>query len=157
MTTQPQARSYGHVEGTFEGTRAGFDDAYGFVRRAVGNLPEAEMLGDVLQILAGNAIRWSDSGRGGWFTVQLAALRGRWMLRVDDEGHRVNVVKLMPSEKGEPLRGLAALNAARVVWTLPGSAANGRTAICAEIECPLRDEVPPDLSVPAKRAASAIR
>lgn len=151
MTTQPQVKRYGHVEGAFEGTRAGFDDAYGFVRRAAGNAPEAEMLGDVLQILAGNAIRWSDSGGGGRFSVQLAALRGRWMLRVDDEGHRVNAVRLMASEKGEPLHGLAALNAARVVWTL-----HGQTAICAEIECPLPDDVLPDLSVPAKRAAASI-
>lgn len=156
MTTEPQVRGYGHVEGTFEGTRAGFDEAYAFVRRAAGDVPEAEMLGDVLQILAGNAIRWSDSGRGGWFTVQLAALRGRWMLRVDDEGHRVNVVKLTASEKGEPLHGLASLNAARIVWTLHGGADRGRTAIRAEIECLLRDEVPPDLSVPAKRAAASI-
>lgn len=152
MTTQPQVKRYGHVEGTFEGTRAGFDDAYAFVRRAAGGAPEAEMLGDVLQILAGNAIRWSDTGCGGQFSVQLASLRGRWMLRVDDEGHRVNTVQLLPSGRDEPLRGLAALNAARVVWTL--HAAN---AICAEIECPLDDETLPDLSEPAKRAAAAIR
>ncbi len=156
MTTQPQVRGYGHVEGSFEGTRAGFDDAYAFVRRAVGDAPEAELLGDVLQILAGNAIRWSDTGKGGWFTVQLASLQGRWMLRVDDEGHRVNTVKLTPSERGEPLHGLAALNAARIVWTLYGGTARGRTAIRAEIECLLQDEVPPDLSVPAKRAAASI-
>lgn len=148
---RPQTKRYGHVEGTFEGTRAGFDDAYAFVRRAAGDVPEAELLGDVLQILAGNAIRWSDSGRGGRFTVQLASLPWRWMLRVDDEGHRVNAPALLRSEKGEPLHGLAALNAAGIVWVL-----HGHSAISAEIECPMQDEMPADLSAPAKRAAASV-
>lgn len=151
MDTHPQVKRYGHVEGSFDGTRAGIDAAYAFVRQALGDERGAELVGDVLLILAGNAVRHSGIKHGGLFKVQLASLRGHWKLRIDDDRDSVSGPRLLSSERGEPLHGLAALNAAGVHWTLPGAG-----AILAEIDCPLPDEVPPDLSEPAKRAVVSI-
>jgi len=152
MNTPTQITTrYGHVEGAFNGDRAGIDAAYAFVRSAIGDAPGAELVGDVLLILAGNAVLHSDTRLGGQFRVQVASLRGHWKLRIDDDGHATGSPRLVGSERGEPLHGLAALNAAGVQWTLPGDG-----AILAEIDCPLPDETPADLSVPAKRAAASI-
>ncbi len=152
MDEDPQIGTpYGHLEAGFDATRPGLDAAYAFARRAIGNVPGAALVGDVLLILAGNAAAHSDSRRGGRFRVQIASLAGHWKLRVDDDGHATDHPHLTRQEKGEPLHGLAALNAAGVQWTLPGAG-----AILAEIECLLPDEVPPDLSVPAKRAVESV-
>lgn len=151
MNTSSQVKRYGHVEGSFEGTRSGVDAAYAFVRQALGDERGAELVGDVLLILAGNAVRHCLHARGGQFGLQLASLRGHWKLRIDDDRDSLDGPRLMQSERGEPLHGLAALNAAGIQWTLPGPG-----AILAEIDCPLPDEVPPDLSVPAKRAVASI-
>lgn len=152
MDEDPQIRTrYGHAEAGFDATRAGLDAAYAFVRRAIGDVPGAALVGDVLLILAGNAAAHSDSRQGGGFRVQIASLAGHWKLRIDDDGHASDHPHLLRQEKGEPLHGLAALNAAGIQWTLPGPG-----AILAEIECLLPDEVPPDLSVQAKRATSAL-
>ena len=153
MDTDPQIipAQYGHAEHTFTGDRAGIDAAYAFVRRALGEAPGAECVGDVLLILAGNAVRHSDSRRGGTFLVQVTSQRGHWKLRIDDDGHASDHPHLIASERGEPLHGLAALNDAGVHWRLPGPG-----AILAEINHPLPDETPADLSVPAKRAVASV-
>jgi hypothetical protein len=153
MEPIPHARGrYSHAESMFDATRSGIDDAYAFVRRAVGEVHGAELVGDVLLILAGNAVRHSPAGAGGQFAVQIAALPGHWKLRIDDDRGSVEGPQLLLGERGDPLHGLVALNRAGVQWTLPGPG-----AILAEINCPLPDEIPADLSVPAKRAVASVR
>lgn len=152
MSQQPQVRlRYDHREACFDGNRAGLDAAYAFVREAVADAPGAQFVGDVLTILAANAITHSDTGRGGTFRVQLGVFPGSWRLRIDDDGHDGDYPRLIGSERGEPLHGLAALNAARVMWTLPAPG-----VVLADIECPLPGEEPPDLSQAAKRAATSL-
>jgi hypothetical protein len=132
MEPIPHARGrYSHAESMFDATRSGIDDAYAF---------------------AGNAVRHSPAGAGGQFAVQIAALPGHWKLRIDDDRGSVEGPQLLLGERGDPLHGLVALNRAGVQWTLPGPG-----AILAEINCPLPDEIPADLSVPAKRAVASVR
>lgn len=152
METIPQVRRYHHAEADFDGTRAGLDAAYAWLRRAVGGAREADLLGDVLLILAGNAIRHTSVGRGGEFGVQIASLAGRWKLRIDDDRCNAAEPRLVLSDPGEPLHGLEALNAAGIRWILPGPG-----AIVAEIDSPMAGEVPPDLAEAAKRSAESIR
>jgi hypothetical protein len=151
MHTTPQVRRHHHAEADFDGTRAGLDAAYAWLRHAVGDAREAVLLGDVLMILAGNAVRHTPVGHGGQFGVQIASLIGRWKLRVDDDRNNVAGPLDLAGEPGEPLHGLAALTAAGIHWSLPGPG-----AIVAEIDCVLDGEAVPDLSEPAKRAAESV-
>lgn len=151
MDTPPQVRRHHHAEADFDGTRAGLDAAHTWLRHAAGDAREAALLGDVLLILAGNAIRHTSVGAGGQFGVQIASLIGRWKLRVDDDRDSASGPRRLASEPGEPLHGLAALDAAGIHWSLPGPG-----AIVAEIDCWLNEAEVPDLSEAAKRAAESV-
>ncbi|NUR93781.1 MAG: ATP-binding protein [Kribbellaceae bacterium] len=71
----------------FEGLPECVADVREFIRKAIGDDDGADLVELVASELAGNAIRHSGSGEPeGQFILHVAALRNRWIVRVDDAG-----------------------------------------------------------------------
>jgi anti-sigma regulatory factor (Ser/Thr protein kinase) len=130
---------------SFEGLPECVSEVREFTRKVVGDDGGADLVELVASELAGNAIRHSGSGAPeGQFTVHLAALVNRWLVRVDDAGGTTQPHVCAPPvmERTEDLddygdevetgRGLAMVAAVSSEWGVLGDE-NAR-AVWAEIQ-----------------------
>lgn len=84
--------------------------------------------------LAGNAIRHTETGKGGWFTLMLCQADDRLVIEVTDDGadgaRPVMVIGPEPEFPEEGGRGLCLVDALAVRWGYWGN--GSRTTVFAE-------------------------
>jgi len=116
---------------TLPGTRRSVGHARSFLRDLV---PDGHPARDDL-VTAGsetvcNAITHTDSGKGGWVTVTLLDVHGRYRLEVQDDGAAGARPHVVPECGGESGRGMRIVEAVSEEWGF--RAAGDRTVVWAE-------------------------
>lgn len=135
-----------HDEGRFPATSAGLDQVHAYVRSLAGDAAGAQAVADTAVILAANAIQHTTADV---LIVQIAVMPGRWQVRVDDNCNEGQPY-LRHAKPGEPLHGLAAIEAAGIDWTSLGG------GVLAKVPCPPNDGAEAILADAAHRAADAV-